>query len=42
MTGTRNLKYEQNFFGACNCMFTVIYALILRETVTPEVVPYNV
>ena len=34
MTGTRNLKYEQNFFGACNCMFTVIYALILRETVT--------
>ena len=34
MNNRQNLKYEQNFWGACQCMLTVIYALILRETVT--------
>lgn len=34
MNNRQNLKYKQNFWGACQCMFTVIYALILRETVT--------
>lgn len=34
MKNKKHLKYMQNFGGACNCMLTVIYALILRETVT--------
>lgn len=34
MKNCNNLKFGQSTLGACICMSTVIYALILRETVT--------
>src|SRR5574344_1438405 len=34
MDKQQNLKFKQNLYGACECMFTVISALFLRETVT--------
>lgn len=34
MLSRRQLKFRQNFLGACHCMFTVIKALFLRETYT--------
>ena len=34
MLSRRQLKFRQNFLGACHCMLTVIKALFLRETHT--------